>query len=246
MNCNIFSVMVYAENDLIFPALEALNIVFPDSLSTTDLITTLVEKLQPTGKDIQILKGRKDTYFSQKVRNLKSHNTLVKRGLAIYNNRRWTITPKGKDYLNQNEEIYESLKSQNFNEKDIDKQFDNDFKNLVVEEGIISLRNVKSRKRSQSLRQEKINEVMTKNNGRVFCMVCDFDFSEYYGKQGEGYIEIHHLEPVSLGPTARDMIEALKKVVPLCSNCHRMVHRFKNRLLSPTELKEIIESSIKE
>ena len=29
------------------------------------------------------------------------------------------------------------------------------------------------------------------------CMVCDFNFLEAYGDAGEGYIELHHLKPIS-------------------------------------------------
>ena len=76
--------MVYSENDLIFPALQLLNQALHRGLSTTELIEQLRQRLQPTGHDIEIIKGRKDDYFSQKVRNLKSHNTLTKKGLATY------------------------------------------------------------------------------------------------------------------------------------------------------------------
>ena len=34
--------------------------------------------------------------------------------------------------------------------------------------------------------------------------------------------------------------EAIKKVVPLCSNCHRMIHRNINKMLSIEELKALL------
>jgi len=233
--------MVYSENDLIFPALQLLNQA-PHGLSTTQLIEQLTERLQPTGKDAQILKNRKDTHFSQKVRNLKSHDTLTKKGLAIYMSGYWAITPKGRKYLDENEELYDSLRGQGFKEEDISKQVDRDFKNLIIEEGTLEAKNIKQRKRSQILRQEKIKEIKEQNNGKISCLACSFDFSVTYGRHGEGYIEIHHLEPVSLSGSSKQSIkEALKKVVPLCSNCHRMVHRNKDKLLPVEELKKIIQ-----
>ncbi len=232
--------MVYSENDLIFPALQLLNQALHRGLSTTQLIEQLRERLQPTGHDIEIIKGRKDDYFSQKVRNLKSHNTLTQKELATYISGYWAITTAGKKYLDENEEVYDSLKSQGFKEEDISKQVEKDFKELVIEEGSIELKSIRQRKRSQKLREEKIKEIKEKNDGKVACVVCDFDFSETYDGHGEGYIEIHHLEPVSLGQTNQSLAEALRKVVPLCSNCHRMVHRDKDNLLTPEALRKIV------
>lgn len=237
--------MVYSENDLIFPALQLLN-QSEHGLSTTKLIEQLRDRLQPIGHDIEIIKGRKDDYFSQKVRNLKSHNTLTKKGLAVYVDGFWAIKRDGRTYLDENEETYDSLKGQGFKEEEISKQVDKDFKDLVVEEGTLELKNIKQRKRSQLLRQEKIKEIKEKNAGKISCEVCGFNFSDKYDGHGEGFIEIHHLEPVSLNSTSQTIKDALKKVVPLCSNCHRMVHRDKGKLLSPEELKKIIEKSSKE
>jgi len=232
--------MVYSENDLIFPALQLLNQALHRGLSTTQLIEQLRERLQPTGHDIEIISGRNDDYFSQKVRHLKSHNTLTDKGLAVYMEGYWAITSAGRKYLDENEEVYDSLKSQGFKEEDISKQVDKDFQNLIIEEGSIELKSIKQRKRSQKLREEKIKEIKMWNNGKISCIVCNFDFSDKYDGHGEGFIEIHHLEPVSFGSTSQDIQEALKKVVPLCANCHRMVHKNKDKLLTPEELKKIV------
>lgn len=60
-------------------------------------------------------------------------------------------------------------------------------------------------------------------HGRI-CKVCYFSFDASYGPLAAGYIEVHHLVPVSLlpGPTPVDPEEEL---IPLCANCHRMAHR---------------------
>lgn len=55
------------------------------------------------------------------------------------------------------------------------------------------------------------------------CWVCDFDFKQRYGPAGDGLIVVHHVVPVSqLGPAYR--LNPLRDLVPLCDNCHRMVH----------------------
>jgi 5-methylcytosine-specific restriction protein A len=56
------------------------------------------------------------------------------------------------------------------------------------------------------------------------CTVCDFDFAESYGPIGIGYIEVHHLTPVSsIGADYR--IDVASDLAPVCSNCHAMAHR---------------------
>jgi putative restriction endonuclease len=55
------------------------------------------------------------------------------------------------------------------------------------------------------------------------CAVCHFNFERAYGAIGEKFIEAHHIKPVSqMKAGDRTRIEDL---VPLCSNCHRMVHK---------------------
>ena len=71
-------------------------------MTTSDLIAALDNQFEPTGEDAEILDGRSDTRFSQKVRNLVSHrgytNGLEANGYAAYDKGRsgWTITPAGR------------------------------------------------------------------------------------------------------------------------------------------------------
>ena len=60
-------------------------------------------------------------------------------------------------------------------------------------------------------------------NGRVVCSVCSFSFPETYGQVGVGFVEAHHIQPISsLTPYT---IVSLDDIVPVCSNCHSMLHR---------------------
>jgi hypothetical protein len=86
-------------------AQEALRLLaqVPDGfMTTTDLIAALDNQFEPSGEDAEILEGRSDTRFSQKVRNLVSHrgyaNGLETNGYAVYDKGRsgWTITPAGR------------------------------------------------------------------------------------------------------------------------------------------------------
>jgi len=55
------------------------------------------------------------------------------------------------------------------------------------------------------------------------CEICEFDFYEVYGDIGYGYIEAHHIKPVSEFSTV-EMV-TIDDFVMLCSNCHKMIHR---------------------
>ncbi|NVN92477.1 MAG: HNH endonuclease [Desulfuromonadales bacterium] len=71
------------------------------------------------------------------------------------------------------------------------------------------------------------------------CVACGFDFEKKYGEYGKDYIEVHHIKPVSeLGGNTR--INPQTDMAVLCSNCHRIVHRKRERVLSIDELKRSI------
>jgi 5-methylcytosine-specific restriction protein A len=56
------------------------------------------------------------------------------------------------------------------------------------------------------------------------CSACGMSFERVYGDVGVGYIEVHHITPVSdMG--ANYLVNPATDLVPLCSNCHSMVHR---------------------
>jgi len=92
-----------SEEELIIPALKVMNSSISGTISTTDLISKLTTLMKPTGEDMSILNNRTDTKFSQKVRNLKSHNTITELGLATFTpnptSGTFTITDSGKAYL---------------------------------------------------------------------------------------------------------------------------------------------------
>lgn len=71
------------------------------------------------------------------------------------------------------------------------------------------------------------------------CAVCGFDFQEKYGDLGQGFIEIHHLKPLS-SLNEEVIVNPKDDLRPICSNCHRMIHRRKGRVYSIEELQEII------
>lgn len=58
------------------------------------------------------------------------------------------------------------------------------------------------------------------------CYACGFDFFVRYGALGEGYIHVHHRKDIALTDGVYT-VDPIKDLVPLCPNCHAMVHREK-------------------
>ena len=65
-----------SEKELIIPSLIVIYNENEEGITTSDLLSSLRQVLQPTGDDLSKLENRNDDKFSQKVRNLKSHKTL--------------------------------------------------------------------------------------------------------------------------------------------------------------------------
>ena len=73
------------------------------------------------------------------------------------------------------------------------------------------------------------------------CAVCTFNFDETYGEDyADGYIQIHHIKPLSKNEGEMDPRTDL---VPLCANCHAMAHRRRDTVTSIEELKALIEKA---
>ncbi|MDQ7069818.1 MAG: HNH endonuclease [Rhodobacterales bacterium] len=62
-------------------------------------------------------------------------------------------------------------------------------------------------------------------DGSLRCQCCKVDFSQTYGEIGNGFIHIHHLTPISAKGGTGYEIDPVKDLIPLCPNCHAMVHR---------------------
>ncbi len=69
----------------------------------------------------------------------------------------------------------------------------------------------------------------------VRCFGCRLELAEMYGIIARGYIQIHHVKPVSSGITKTKIDD----LIPLCPNCHIIVH-LKDPPLTVNELKDII------
>lgn len=88
-------------------------------------------------------------------------------------------------------------------------------------EGHLLTRMHRYRERNAAIVKRKKASFLTQH-GYLCCEACGFDFQATYGVRGDGFIECHHIKPVSelmAGETTK-----LADLVLLCANCHRMVH----------------------
>ena len=96
------------------------------------------------------------------------------------------------------------------------------YEGLVANEGRILTRVHRVRERNQGLVHLKKEQFQDTHAGHLYCEACRFDFADSYPEHGEGFIECHHIKPLSqLQPNTQTSVEDLAL---LCANCHRMVH----------------------
>lgn len=242
------------ESALILPSLYLMSLN-GGRITTSDLIPALREILKPTGEDLTILAGRSDDKFSQKVRNLRAHNTFETAGVAAYFGPPRAgyveINDTGRQHLQERWDILQYLLSNGFPAGDMAealRQAEEDPRmrkaqtfdeNVLIREGARGAAEVAVYERSARLRSFAI-EYFTRD-GRISCSCCGFNFADFYGPEiGSGFIEIHHVKPVfkfedqDMEATLRD---AVKNLTPVCSNCHRMIHR---RWQQPLEIPALI------
>lgn len=68
------------------------------------------------------------------------------------------------------------------------------------------------------------------------CQVCEINFEKTYGEIGKDFIHVHHISQISNVGKAYQ-VDPLKDLIPVCPNCHSMIHKRK----IPYSIKEIKE-----
>ncbi len=73
------------------------------------------------------------------------------------------------------------------------------------------------------------------------CMACEFDFEKIYGEIGANYIHVHHIIMVSRAPM-NYKFDPIRDLVPLCPNCHSMIHTDIENPISVEGLQKIMKN----
>jgi predicted HNH restriction endonuclease len=80
----------------------------------------------------------------------------------------------------------------------------------------------KSKERNRELIRLAKEQHLQKDK-KLCCQVCGFSFLDTYGEIGQGFIEAHHIFPISL--LKEETETKIEDLALVCSNCHRMLHR---------------------
>jgi hypothetical protein len=240
------------ESELVLPSLFLMEIN-GSHITTEELMPRLREIMKPSGEDLEILNNRNDDKFSQKVRNLKSHSTFERLRYAEYKDGMFFLLPAGREYLNKKQDILKYLLINDFAYIDLVENLriisDNERtksieifdENIIIQEGIKIITEKEVYTRSNQLREYAL-AYYNEHDG-LNCYCCGFNFLAFYGKEfGENFIEIHHIKPI-FQYHGDDLIQTIKKAIvnvkPLCSNCHRMIHRHRRE---PLQIQLLIDN----
>lgn len=104
-------------------------------------------------------------------------------------------------------------------------------------EGRIFYAKHKRRERNRKLVEDAKNRFRAKNDNRLFCEICSFNFQEIYGID---YIEVHHRKAIA--DMKDDEVTNVEDVSLVCPNCHRIIHS-KTPHFTINEVKKIIEKN---
>lgn len=70
------------------------------------------------------------------------------------------------------------------------------------------------------------------------CNVCNINFEKTYGELGKGLIEIHHIESL-YSFEGEESVNPKTDLASLCPNCHKVIHRQRNSIMTVDELSNI-------
>ena len=93
----------------------------------------------------------------------------------------------------------------------------------LTEGAVLQERDREIHRRNPQLRQLCIEAYGSKYE----CLVCGMNFVTRYGEIGKEFIEVHHLNPICETDGEHEVNPATD-LIPLCSNCHSMIHRMEN------------------
>lgn len=92
---------------------------------------------------------------------------------------------------------------------------------------------------SKRYERSRINRAACIEIQGASCVVCGMNFGAIYGAIGEGFIHVHHVVSVAtVGPGT--VIDPSRDLVPVCPNCHAMLHSSRPPLL-PSVLRSLLD-----
>lgn len=118
-------------------------------------------------------------------------------------------------------------------QKRADIIFNDEVEEEVFEEGRLKKIFINKYERNKEARDACIRVKGTK------CAICSFSFDMKYGELGKDFIHVHHLIPLSMIRENYKIIPA-EDMIPVCPNCHSMIHKLPDGIYTVEELKELL------
>ena len=76
------------------------------------------------------------------------------------------------------------------------------------------------------------------------CRACGLRFEDRYGAIGQGFMHVHHKKPLSEITDHDDhTVNPLEDLVPVCPNCHAMLHRPPGTTLTVEDLRTVMDTT---
>jgi hypothetical protein len=72
------------------------------------------------------------------------------------------------------------------------------------------------------------------------CLICGCNLGAIYGQLGQGFIHVHHIQPLS-GKRHRCKTDPRTDLIPVCPNCHAVIHRG-GATRSPEEVRDALNA----
>lgn len=104
-------------------------------------------------------------------------------------------------------------------------------------EGRPNLKLHRQKERNRELTKRAKEKWSLEQNGNIRCSACAFSFLDTYGEIGRDFIEAHHVQPIS--SLTSDTVVYLSDLAPVCSNCHRILHRHRP-LITISQLRDLL------
>jgi len=124
-------------------------------------------------------------------------------------------------------------------DKNLSYEFNYEPNDRIFIEGKENLKYHISKERNKYLVTDAKKKWLKQYNGNIPCEICGFSFLDFYGDIGKDYIEAHHILPIA--SLTKNTIMKISDLCPVCSNCHRIIHRHKP-ILSVDDLKNILSN----
>ena len=87
-------------------------------------------------------------------------------------------------------------------------------------------------------RDPKLREECLRIHG-TSCKICGFNAAKIYGNEFAGRIHVHHINP--LGEVKeKHMVNPKTDLIPVCPNCHMILHSKNDGVYSPEEVKNML------